>query len=347
MTTPAQLREEVKRLRAKLARQRRGDSTAALDLRRRIGDRLAALRDQGAEAWLRELAADQARVLGPRHGTTLESWYLVATCCSAAGRVDEALALFAEVRAALVYVRGADHDSVARCDAGAAAALLRAGRYAAAIEVYRTLGDGFRIAIAQLLVQLGRFDEAEQLLRQLPDGQPADFVRKTIQAELGAPGPLLRAAHELVDAAGDGGAGSAGQAWVAYAFLLSGRLEEAVSAAEKLLAARLAHPGPEDPATWDARLLLARALVETDRTADADHYARAALASAPWPPGHPQLVRALATVARVHFRRGEWADAVQAYEYAVEGFEEVLGAEHPETRKAVAGLGSAREAARG
>jgi len=111
--------------------------------------------------------------------------------------------------------------------------------------------------------------------------------------------------------------------------------------------ARIRHPGPEDRLTWDARVLLSRALAETDRLADAEHYARAALASAPLPPGHPDLLHALATVARVHFRRGEWAEAAEAYEFAVEGFEVVLGAEHPWTAKSAEALAEARAAEAG
>jgi tetratricopeptide (TPR) repeat protein len=114
-----------------------------------------------------------------------------------------------------------------------------------------------------------------------------------------------------------------------------------------VVAARVRHPGPDDRLTWEARVLLGRALAETDRLADAEHYARAALDSAPLPPGHPDLLHALATVARVHFRRGEWADAVAAYEFAVEGFEVVLGLGHPQTVKSVAALAAARAAADG
>ncbi|WP_160169734.1 tetratricopeptide repeat protein [Amycolatopsis rifamycinica] len=52
-------------------------------------------------------------------------------------------------------------------------------------------------------------------------------------------------------------------------------------------------------------------------------------------------------MARVHFRRGEWAEAVAAYEFAVEGYEAVLGPEHAGTVKSAAALTEARAAADG
>ncbi|WP_326954786.1 hypothetical protein [Amycolatopsis sp. NBC_01286] len=47
----------------------------------------------------------------------------------------------------------------------------------------------------------------------------------------------------------------------------------------------------------------------------------------------------------MHFRREEWADAVVAYEYTVEGFELVLGPGHPKTLRMADALAAAREAA--
>lgn len=57
------------------------------------------------------------------------------------------------------------------------------------------------------------------------------------------------------------------------------------------------------------------------------------------------LLWAQSVVARVHFRREEWADAVVAYEYTVEGFELVLGPGHPKTLRMADALAAAREAA--
>ncbi|QKV79491.1 hypothetical protein [Amycolatopsis sp. Hca4] len=171
------------------------------------------------------------------------------------------------------------------------------------------------------------------------------FLRTTIQAELGAPGPLIEAMREeLADGTGDQ---EAARMWLAYGLLLAGEPAEAADLASSVVAARVVHPGPEDRLTWEARVLLGRALAETDRLADAEHYARAALVSAPLPPGHPDLLHALATVARVQSCRGEWAAAVETYEFAVEGFAAVLGAEHPQTLKTAEALASARAAAGG
>lgn len=337
------LRGEIAWLHAKLQRRRRQDDLTALDLRGQIADRLAELRDPGAEAWLRALVADQTRVFGARHHATLSSWFLIAARCSQTGRVDEALELFASVRAAYAYVHGPDHDVVAHCGSAIATALFDAGRYAQAIDAYRALGGPeFAADIARAQMKLARFDEAEQTLRAAPP-EEAGFVRATIQAELGAPGPLIEAMRtQLAESTGDL---EAARMWLAYGLLLAGAAEEAAAEASTVVTARLRHPGPEDRLTWEARVLLALALAETDRMADAEHYARAALASAPLPPGHPVLLQALATVARVQFRREEWAAAVESYEFAVEGFEAVLGAQHPKTVKSAAALAEARAAA--
>ncbi|WP_206791616.1 tetratricopeptide repeat protein [Amycolatopsis sp. MtRt-6] len=339
------LRSEIAWLSAKLRRRRRQDDLTALDLRGQIAERLAELRDPGAEAWLRALVADQTRVFGARHHATLASWFLIAARCSQTGRVDEALELFASVRAAYAYVRGPDHDAVVHCGYAIANALFDAGRYAQAIDAFRALGGTeFTVDIARAQVKLARFDEAEQTLRAVSPEEAA-FVRATIQAELGAPGPLIEQMRALPVTDPDDP--EAARMWLAYGLLLAGAAEEAAAEASAVVTARLRHPGPEDRLTWEARVLLARALAETDRLADAEHYARAALASALLPPGHPILLHALAALARVRFRRGEWAAAVETYEFAVEGFEVVLGAEHPQTRKAADALAAARDAAGG
>ncbi|SEC33710.1 Tetratricopeptide repeat-containing protein [Amycolatopsis tolypomycina] len=334
------LRGEIAWLGAKLQRRRRQDDLTALDLRDQIADRLAELRDPGTEAWLRALVADQARVFGARHHATLGSWFLIAARCSQTGRVDEALELFASVRAAYAYVHGPDHDAVVHCGYAIATALFDAGRYAAAIDAFRALG--FTADVARAQVKLARFDEAEQTLRAVPPEEAA-FVRATIQAELGAPGPLIERTRALPAAGTEDP--EAARMWLAYGLLLAGEAAEAADLASAVVTSRVTHPGPDDRLTWEARVLLARALAETDRLADAEHYARAALDAAPLPPGHPVLLHALATVARVHYRREKWAVAVETYEFAVEGFKTVLGAGHPYTLKAAEALAAAREAA--
>jgi tetratricopeptide (TPR) repeat protein len=353
-TGPARLRGEISWLTAKLHRTRKRDSHEALELRRQIANRLVELRDPAAEAWLRELVPDLARVFGARHRLTLASWFGIALRCGATGRVDEALALFSWLQETYAYVLGPDDPVARECGVAAADTLFDAGRYAAAITAYRALPGGgreFLLLIAQAQSGLGRFAEAEQTLREAEagagpaPGEQTQLIRWGIQAELGAPGPLLAARRTRLAEADDPASLEQAQSGLAYALLLKGEAAEAVPLAEAVLAARLVDPGPEDRLTWDARVRLSQALAETDRLADADHYARAALAAAPLPPGHPLLLRAQATVARVHFRREEWAEAVVAYEYAVEGLEVVLGAGNPETLKAAEALAAAREAA--
>ncbi|WIV56663.1 tetratricopeptide repeat protein [Amycolatopsis nalaikhensis] len=346
MPAPDRLRGEIAWLSAKLQRRRRQDDLTSLDLRAQIADRLTELRDPGAEAWLRALVADQSRVLGERHRATLATWYLIAVRCSQTGRVEEAVQLYSSVRAAYAYVRGPDDESVAQCGHAIAVALADAGRYAEAIEACRAVGGAdVTYDLARSQVSLARYDEAEETLRAAPPewAEVVQVVRWRIQAELGAPGPLIEGMRAQL-AAGSGDVSSA-RLWLAYGLLLAGEFEDAAAEASAVVAARVVHPGPDDGLTWEARVVLSRTLAETDRLADADHYARAALAAAPWPPGYPELVRAQAVVARVHFRRGEWADAVEAYGYAVEGFEQVLGGGHPETLRAAESLEAAREAA--
>jgi tetratricopeptide (TPR) repeat protein len=341
------LRGEITWLNAKLDRKRKRDSIEALELRQDIGERLLQLRDPATEAWLRDLVVDQGRVLGPRNLTTLTSWYGIASRCEEAGRVDEALALFSWLEGTYAYVLGPEDEVVRDCRFAVAAALHRAGRFAAAIDAYRALLDRdprpvVWIACAQ--AAQGRFDEAEQTLRQAGPGlhEQVQAVRHEIQAMLGAPGPWIAALREQPEDPGDP---VKVRAELAYALFLNGEFADAASLAESVLRERLVFPGPEDRLTWESRLLLSRVLAETDRLADADHYARAVLAAAPFPPGHPALLRAQGVVARVHSRRAEWADAVVAYEYAVEGFELVLGPGHPETLKMADALAAARDAA--
>ncbi|WP_328614908.1 tetratricopeptide repeat protein [Amycolatopsis sp. NBC_00355] len=340
------LRGEITWLTAKLDRKRKRDSEEALDLRRQIGERLLDLRDPATEVWLRELVADQGRVFGARHRSTLASWYGIALRCAESGRVDEALALFSWLEGTYVYVMGQEHEVVRECRLAVAATLHRAGRYAAAIDACRALLDRHpesRVWIARAQADLGRFDEAEQTLRETGPAlhEQVQAVRREIQAELGAPGPWIEALREQPEDPGDP---VKVRAELAYALFLNGEFAEAALLAESVLRTRLVFPGPEDWSTWESRLLLSRVLAETDRLADADHYARAVLAAAPFPPGHPALLRAQSVVARVHLRRGEWADAVTAYEYAVEGFELVLGPGHLETLKMADALATAREA---
>lgn len=341
------LRGEITWLNAKLERKRVRDSPVALDLRREIAERLAELEDPGAEAWLRELVADEGRVFGARHLNTLASWWSIAYCWERSGRTDEALALYAWLQGAFAYVLGQEHPRVHDCRFAVAGTLHRAGRYAAAIDAYRALAEpqaDVPLWIASAQAELGRFDEAEQTLRAAGPAlhEQVQAIRHEIQAELGAPGPWIAALRDQPEDPDDP---AEVRAELAYALFLNGEFAEAAALAESVVRTRLIFPGPEDWTTWESRLLLSRVLAETDRLADADHYARAVLASAPFPPGHPMLLRAQAVVARVHFRRGEWADAVTAYEYSVEGFEIVLGPGHPATLRMIDALAAAREAA--
>ncbi len=340
------LRGEITWLHAKLDRQRKRDSIEALELRQDIGERLLELRDSATEAWLRDLVADQGRVLGARHRCTLVSWWGIAHCCERSGRPDEALALYVWLQGAFAYVLGQEHPMVHHCRAAAASTLHRAGRYAVAIDAYRALVEpeaDVLLWIASAQAELGRFDEAEQTLREAGPAlrEQVQAIRREIQALLGAPGPWIAALREQPEDPDEPGKVRAD---LAYSLFLNGEFAEAASLAESVLQERLVFPGPEDRLTWESRLALGRVLAETDRLADADHYARAVLAAAPFPPGHPALLRAQGVVARVHFRRAEWADAVVAYEYAVEGFELVLGAKHPETLRMTDALATAREA---
>ncbi|MFG1644851.1 tol-pal system YbgF family protein [Amycolatopsis sp. NPDC049252] len=340
------LRGEITWLTAKLDRKRKRDSLDALELRKDVGERLLELRDPATEAWLRDLVADEGRVFGPRSLITLASWYGIASRCEEAGRVDEALALFSWLEGTYAYVLGQEHEVVGDCRFAVAATLHRAGRFAAAIDAYRAVLDRnprSLVWIAGAQAAQGRFDEAEQTLREAGPALHDDVqaIRHEIQALLGAPGPWIAALREQPEDPGDP---VKVRAELAYALFLNGEFAEAASLAESALQERLVFPGPEDRLTWESRLLLSRVLAETDRLADADHYARAILAAGPFPPGHPALLWAQSVVARVHFRREEWAEAVVAYEYTVEGFELVLGSGHPKTLKMADALAAAREA---
>ncbi|MEA5366020.1 tetratricopeptide repeat protein [Amycolatopsis sp., V23-08] len=288
------LRGEITWLHAKLDRKRKRDSIEALELRQDIGERLLELRDPATEAWLREMVADQGRVFGPRNVIALTSWYGIASRCEEAGRVDEALALYAWLQGAYAYVLGQEHPMVHHCRVAAASTLHRAGRYAAAIDAYRAVVEppvDVLLWIASAQAELGRFDEAEQTLREAGPALHDDVqaIRQEIQALLGAPGPWITALREQPQDPDDP---VKVRAELAYALFLNGEFAEAASLAESVLQERLVFPGPEDRLTWESRLLLSRVLTETDRLADADHYARAVLAAGPFPPGHPVLLRA-------------------------------------------------------
>jgi tetratricopeptide (TPR) repeat protein len=128
---------------------------------------------------------------------------------------------------------------------------------------------------------------------------------------------------------------------VAAAYETAGRLDEAVTVLQSLLAEREAALGPQHPATLAVRASLAHAYQSAGRTQDAIPRYERTLAgrAAAQGPDHPDTLAARASLAYQSARR--LAEAIPLYERALAGFDRVLGPGHPDTLTSRANLASA------
>ncbi|MEU4668515.1 hypothetical protein AB0F91_11175 [Amycolatopsis sp. NPDC023774] len=152
-----------------------------------------------------------------------------------------------------------------------------------------------------------------------------------VRAQRGDPAAVVAPLRELLARHGTAGFREA----LATALLLAGEAEEAADLLGSVLAAR----SKPSRGSLLIRGSLARAHLEAGHLDAAEREAGVVLATGAWPAGHPALLAAQATLARVVARRGHREEAIRGLEAVVAGFGAALGPGHTRTREAAAWLG--------
>ncbi|MET7997429.1 tetratricopeptide repeat protein [Amycolatopsis sp. NPDC005232] len=344
--------DEVARLRAVLAKARDPESLAALERRFDLGCLLMKTGDwPAAEVLFAELAPAEARVVGARHPNTLAAWTNLALSQVEQGRPDEAIPVLAQTAEAYERTWGAKQPGTFHARLLVAQALVVAARYAEALDVLDThlrtcaaeLGPAHAVTLTigygkvSVLRALDRFDEAERLLAELASHATTDRRRDTaaaiglvIRAGRGDPRAAIAPLRELLARHGT----DAFREALATALRRAGEAEEAAALLGSILAGRPEHSRE----SLLIRSSLARAYLETGNLDAAEHEAGAALTAGAWPLGHPALLAAHATLARVAACRGHREEALRGLETVVAGLTAVLGPAHSRTLEAAAWL---------
>jgi CHAT domain-containing protein len=216
-----------------------------------------------AEAFRRAALSDRSRYASPppeesfRHGTDVDVLN-IADLEAKQGRLSEAEA---DARRALLEILqqfGKYNSATPRFIFGLAEVLIQEGRYQdaekltrSALDVQRTLGIGDDASIsAKLLSQLGNILVLQRKMRQ------ADAVYAALDLAIAQWPPERRAALEL----------NGSRVAVLYA---SGQIEAGITAAEELVKRQTARSGPDSLATAEARGTLATGYARVGRYADA------------------------------------------------------------------------------
>jgi tetratricopeptide (TPR) repeat protein len=284
------------------------------------------------------LTADLERLLGPDHPDTLNSRNSLATAYKNAGRIEEAIPLFARVMVDRARLLGPGNPDTLTAQDNLAAAYQGAGRVHEAIMLFEltlaarewVLGadhDGTvnsRNHLAAAYRDAGRSAEAiplhEQTLAAREHALGADHV-----GTLGARNNLAAAYRD------------------------AGRAAEAVPLFEQTLAACERLLGAEHPRTLSARHNLANAYRDVGRSAEAIPLHEQTLAACERLLGaeHPRTLSARHNLADAYRDVGRSAEAIPLHEQTLAACERLLGADHPDTLAALTSLAAAyREAGR-
>jgi len=252
------------------------------------------------------------------------------------GLPESAIAYWTSMAATATILLGSAHaDAVATRDR-LAAAYEAAGRFAEAIEVFRTAlterernqGPDHPETIAARAHLAHAFASA---------GRPADAIAAYHVAAAEA-ARVLGPAHQLtLDA----------RTSLAATCQAAGMPDEAIAAYLRLISDAEQNLGASHPATLDARARLAALLARSGRTKEAIAQYRQTLSGLEMVhgPGHPETIAVRAALATALRSAGQHKDAVAQYERVLADRERAQGAGHVETIAARANLAYAYRSA--
>jgi tetratricopeptide (TPR) repeat protein len=293
------------------------------------------LGDSAMAHWQFMVAATTRR-LGPVHADSLAAKERLAVAYEAAGRLGDAIAMFAGALGDRERSHGPEHPDTIAARGRLAHAYASAGLPAEALALYehmvadssRQLGLGHPITLAARTGLAGAYADAGRTAESL-----TAYQMLSVDTER-----LLGPRHPTTLAARDN---------LAAAFLANGQAKEAVDRYKSLLADHEAMSGRDHPDTIAARASLASAFRRSGKAKDAIAQYKRVLEDRERTVGadHPDTLAARANLAFAYRSAGQLRDAIRDYERTLADRERLHGPEHADTRAARGHLAAAYQQA--
>jgi tetratricopeptide (TPR) repeat protein len=293
------------------------------------------LGDAAMTYWQALVAATTQR-LGPVHADSLAAKDRLAVAYESAGRVADAIAMFASALGDRERSRGPEHPDTIAARGRLGHAYTSAGLPAEAVALYEHMvADASRqLGLGHPVTLTARAGLADAYAAAGRDGQAlAAYQSLTTDSER-----MLGPRHPNTLAARDS---------LAAAFLSSGQIPEAIDRYRSLLADYESTSGPDHPDTITARASLASAYRQGERHKDAIAQYRRVLEDRERiaGPEHPDAIAARANLAFAYRSAGQLRDAVREYERTLADRERLAGPDHADTRAARRNLAAAYQQA--
>jgi tetratricopeptide (TPR) repeat protein len=289
-----------------------------------------------ALVYWQSMATATTRRLGPLHVDSQVAKERLAVAYEAAGRLGDAIAMFAGALGDRERSQGPEHPDTITARGRLAHAYASAGLPAEAVALYeQTAADSIsqlglghpvtlsaRAGLADAYAEAGRTTEALTAYQMLS----VDTER------------LLGPRHPAALAARDN---------LAAAFLANGQAKEAIERYKNLLSDYEAMSGPDHPDTITARASLASAFRRSGRSKEAIAQYKRVLEDRERTagPDHPDTIAARANLAYAYRSAGQLRDAIRDYERTLADRERVQGPDHADTRAARSNLAAAYQQA--
>jgi tetratricopeptide (TPR) repeat protein len=292
------------------------------------------LAESGIAYW-QALVSTSTSLLGPAHANAVLSRDRLANAYEAAGRLGDAVAVFASALTDRERNLGPEHPDTIAARARLAHAYASAGRNEAIAIYERTVADSER---------------------QLGPGHPGTLAARAGLAEAyqaaGMNKDSVRSCQLLLaDAERLLGANNAttlsARASLAAAYQSAGQPKDAVDQYKRLMSAHESIRGREHPDTIAARAGLASALRRAGKVKDAIAQYEQVLADRERTagPDHTDTIAARANLAFGYRTAGQLREAIPAYERTLADRERLQGPDHRDTRTARANLAGAYQQA--
>lgn len=278
-----------------------------------------------AAAYWRMMLSISQQGLGLEHPQTAMVSDLLAAACQAAGRFDEAIAVYQTTLADREQALGPSHPSTLSARLNLTRAWRAAGRSSEAVRLASEAAAQFDQAagpshpdslaaheeLVRSCLSAGRIDEAIDA---------AAHVQAAREQALGPDHPDTLAAGDLL----------------VEAYLAARRFREALSFSRRAVADRERQlgPGHEDTLAARARLALAYRLAKKPKDAIAQYERVLADRERLQGPDHPDTINARAELAAACYDARRLPQSIAQYERAAADCERVFGPGHPRTRQA-------------
>jgi tetratricopeptide (TPR) repeat protein len=291
---------------------------------------------ESAMVYWQSVVATSTGRLGPAHADSLAAKERLAVAYEAAGRLGDAIAMFAGALSDRERSQGSEFPDTIAARGRLAHAYASAGRPAEAVALYeRMMADASRLlGLGHPLTLTARAGLADAYAEAGRTGESLT-AHQAISADAER---LLGARHPTTLAARDK---------LAAAFLAHGQAKEAVDRYKSLVADYEAMSGRDHPDAISARANLASAYRQGGKSKDAIAQYKRVLEDRERTdgPDHPDTIAARANLAFAYRSAGQLREAIREYERTLADRERLQGPDHLDTRTARCNLAAAYQQA--